>query len=164
MLKREPASGRRTTGLLHWSLVAAVSVLTAGCQERNGLSGATLRPVKGKVILADGKPLKSGSVVFVATTSTVSATAPIEDDGSFAFKGGGLPEGEYHVRIEAPAEKAVGGKPTGNVPFASMYLDEDASKLTANVTADETKNNFEFKLEAKDPLPSAGSGRGRGGR
>ena len=76
----------------------------AGCESSNPLSGKTLYPVTGKVLLADGKPLTSGQVVFVATKSTITSTASIESDGGFAFKaaaGDGLPEGEYKVRIEA---------------------------------------------------------------
>jgi len=130
----------------------------AGC-ESNPLSGLKLYPVKGKVLLPDGKPLTSGQVVFVATKSTITGTANIESDGGFTFKGAsgdGLPEGEYKVRIEAgssgPALKGVGGAPKSKLPFDPIFLDEDSSGLTATVTADETKNNFELKL-----VPSSSS-------
>jgi hypothetical protein len=162
-MKKAESQGRMMAG---WAaagmLIAAFSVLATGCQESNPLTGAKLYPVKGKVLLADGKPLTTGSVVFVATKSTVTSTADIESDGTYSVKGGGLPEGEYRVRIEAPATKASNRKaPTGTLPYAAMYLDEDSSKLTATVTPDEGKNNFEFKLDGKDSSPNASSARGR---
>ena len=85
---------------------AVLAVVTAGgCGGGdNPLASATLYPVTGTVVLPDGKPLSSGHVVFVATTSTVTSTATIDSDGKFAIKsdsGGGLPEGEYKIRIEA---------------------------------------------------------------
>ena len=119
----------------------------------------TLHPVTGKVLLPDGQPLTSGQVVFVATKSTVTNTANIQSDGGFSFKAGageGLPEGDYKVRIEAgssgSAAKASRGRVQGKLPFDASFLDEDSSGLTATVTPDETKNNFEFKL-----VPSASS-------
>jgi hypothetical protein len=139
-------------------LSVSMVIGVAGC-ESNPLSGKTLYPVKGKVLLADGKPLTSGAVVFVATKSTITSTANVENDGGFTFKGAsgdGLPEGEYKVRIEAGtsslAVKGLRGAPQGKLRFDSIYLDEDSSNLTATVTPDETKNNFEFKL-----VPSSSS-------
>jgi hypothetical protein len=130
----------------------------AGCGGTNPLSGATLYPVKGKVLLADGKPLTSGQVVFVATKSTITSAANIESDGAFSFKGAsgaGLPEGEYRVRIEpgssTPVVKGSRGALKANLPFDGKYLDEDGSDLKATVTPDESKNNFEFKLARFDP-------------
>lgn len=151
---------------LAWMVIAVLPLLVAGCGETDALSRAKLYPVKGKVVLADGKPLTSGSVVFVATKSTITGTAKLEPDGGFTFKGSagdGLPEGDYRVRIEsAEATKLRGNKAA--LPFASVYLDEDLSKLTATVTPDESKNNFEFKLDAKDSQTNAGSSRGHGDR
>ncbi len=94
-----------------------------GCGESNPLGGQTFYPVKGRVLLADGKPLTSGQVVFVATKSTITSTANIESDGGFAFKaaaGDGLPAGDYKVRIEAgssgPAVKGAGRAPKSSFP------------------------------------------------
>ncbi len=94
-----------------WPSNPALAVLTSmvlfvcvGCDNNNPLASATLYPTKGKVLLPDGKPLTSGHVVFVAAKSTITATANIESDGSFVFKGAtgdGLPEGDYKIRIDA---------------------------------------------------------------
>jgi hypothetical protein len=149
-------------------LTTVVLAVTIGGCESNPLASAKFYPVKGKVLLPDGKPLTSGHVVFVASKSTITSTANIESDGSFVFKGAsldGLPAGEYKIRIEAGAGsdgKGRGGKSKGNLPFANQFLDEDASRLTATVTNDEAKNNFELKL---NPTKSeTGAADRRGGR
>jgi hypothetical protein len=137
------------------ALLAGVALCCQGCGDANNpLAGATFYPVKGKVVMADGKPLTAGRIVFAATKSTMSSTAPIDGDGSFTFKspsGDGLPEGDYKIRIEPTTT----GKTKGVMPFPGMYTDEDQSGLKATVTSDENKNNFEFKLEAKEPAPKS---------
>jgi len=147
---------------MSWWLTGMVVFVLTGCGEPDPLKGMTFYPVKGKVLLADGKPLTSGNVIFVAAKSTITSTAAIGPDGGFTFKnasGDGLPEGEYRVRIEVTGATGSGGKAKPALPFASQYLDEDASNLKAAVTSEESKNNFEFKLETKNPT-SATSGRG----
>ena len=47
------------------------------------------------------------------------------------------------------------------IPFALKYTDDDGSDLKAVVTTDESKNNFEFKLEAKNDVSSKPSSRDR---
>jgi hypothetical protein len=147
--------------------MAAVTVAaTAGC-EKNPLASVKLYAVKGKVLLADGKPLSSGHIVFVGSESMITSTANLESDGSFEIKsgsGGGVPEGAYKVRIEAGSatDGKASGKSKGGLPFDKQFLDEDASKLTATVTNDEAKNNFEFTL--KPTKSEAAAGGRQGGR
>ncbi len=135
-----------------WFVTAGLAVAMGGCGEPNPLAGAKLYPVKGKVLLADGKPLTAGHVVFSGSKSTVTSTATIESDGSFTFKGAsgdGLPEGDYKIRIEAGSAsgaKSSNDKSKPSLPFADQFLDEDVSGLTATVTSDDAKNNFELKL------------------
>ena len=65
-------------------------------------------PVKGKVLLADGKPLTSGRVVFMLPEKGLEFVGSIESDGSFSIKGSqgeGAPEGTYRVRIEPDSTK-----------------------------------------------------------
>jgi len=150
-------------------LTGMILIVCVGCDNNNPLASAKLYPTKGKVLLPDGKPLTSGHVVFVATSSTITSTANLESDGSFVFKGAsgdGLPEGDYKIKIEAGSgtdSKGGGARSKGiPPPFADQFLDEDASGLKATVTIDESKNNFELKLT---PTKSeTGVGDRRGGR
>jgi hypothetical protein len=124
-----------------------------GCSG-NPLNSMRVYPVKGKVLLSDGKPVTACKIVFIGKKSGLTSPSPVESDGSFTFKGqsgDGLPEGDYLVRIEVdetklPAVKGAPPKHSRTLPFAAKYSDEDSSGLTATVTTDESKNNFEFKL------------------
>ncbi len=129
-------------------LVAAVGMAVAGCGQSSFRSGPDY-PVKGKILLADGKPLRSGRVVFVSSETALSYAGPIGDDGGFELKQGdrvGAPAGNYKVRIEIDETSLPKrrGK-SSNLPFPARYLDEDVSKLAATVKAD-PENAFEFKL------------------
>jgi hypothetical protein len=148
-------------------LSAWVMLTLAGC-ESNPMASLTLYPVKGRVLLPDGKPLTSGRIVFVAAKSTVTSTATIESDGSFVVKGStgdGLPEGDYRVRLEVDESKLrpAAGKPgqamPTALPFPAKYADEDSSELTATVKPDSSSNNFEFKL-TKQTEGAAGGRKG----
>ena len=149
---------------LRW-LLTALGVGLAGCGNSGPPSLMHLYPAKGKVLLADGKPLTAGYVRFMGTKSQVISLAPIESNGGFTFKGpsgdNALPEDEYRVVIEpAPGapDKRSGAK--AELPFASKYTDYDASDLQAVVTTDESKNNYELKLDPKDKAdPSSKPGR-----
>jgi hypothetical protein len=147
-LARGPALGRAAR-----VLSGVIFVVMTGCGQTNPLSGEKLYPVKGKVVLDDGKPLTTGSTIFVGISSNISVSAPIGSDGTFEFTGTtpGLPAGEYRVAIDIEGRQrtvAKGSKarPKENLPFPARYLDEDASKLTATVKADSSSNDFSFKL------------------
>jgi hypothetical protein len=135
-----------------WHSTVAVMLVAAGCGGGSGSPFAGPRyPVKGKVMLVDGKPLTAGRIFFAATEPPTSAVADIGSDGTFEFKGpsgDGLPEAKYKVRI-APAAPE-GTRTAVKLAFASKYQDEDDSGLTATVTSDASKNQFEFKLETKN--------------
>ena len=144
-------SDRSPRRWLAWPVAVALTVMLAGCGDRDTIDAArtmTFYPVKGKVSLPDGKPLTLGRVIFVGTKNSVTSPASIESDGSFTVKGtkDGLPEGPYKVRIEVgdtgPAKKRA------TLPFATKYLDEDASPLTATVTP-EGPNDFDLKLTSQ---------------
>jgi len=143
---------RKIRHFLRCCLSLTVAVGICGCGG-NPLIAARVYPVTGKVLLPDGNPLTSGNVVFVATKSTVSSLAKIENDGSFTLNG--LPEGEYKVRLEV-GESSHAKK--GSLPFPSKYLDEDGSDLAPTVKSDETANRFELKLTPNGPQKSSPRG------
>ena len=135
---------------LGW-LLTVVGIGLAGC------SSDKLYPVKGKILLPDGKPLTAGKVLFVGIKSRTRSEWPLwkAPANDFTFKGpsgdSALPVGEYRVVIE-PAVNAPAKKSAGKLtlfPFAAKYSDEDGSDLKAVVTTDESQNNFEFKLEPR---------------
>ena len=136
---------------LRIALACAVTMSLAGCGDP--LASMTFYPVSGKVLLADGKPLATGNVVFAATKSTLTSVAKLGSDGSFTFKGSkdGLPEDTYKVRIEVDdiGTGPIKVKPVSNrraqVPFPEKYLDEDTSGLTATVKPGDS-NDFKFTL------------------
>jgi hypothetical protein len=150
-------TARPARRVLSWLLISMVVVVLAGCGgDANPLRGARLYPVKGKFVLSDGKPLTSGKVTFIGTKSQITSITTVESDGGFEFKspnGDGLPEGEYRVVLDptpsGEIKVARGAKVKINLPYPSKYTDEDGSDLKATVTSDESKNVFEFKLEAK---------------
>jgi hypothetical protein len=100
-----------------------------------------VHPVKGKVLLEDGKPLTTGSVVLMSPDKGIEFEGPIQSDGSFSVKsssGEGAPEGNYKVRIEPDASKLTGTKSRGkknlgNLPFPGKYADESTSGLAVSV-------------------------------
>jgi hypothetical protein len=144
-----------------WQLTIAVMLVASGCGGGNGsvFSGARY-PVKGKVMLVDGKPVASGKIYFKTDAPPLAAAADIGSDGAFEFKEG-LAEAKYRVHV-SPATPE-GTKTALKQPYASKYMDDEDSGLTAPVTSDESKNQFEFKLETKDTTErtSRGSNRGR---
>jgi len=152
MIRKGRATGDSALRRVGW-LLAAVAVGLAGCGGGDPVQSMRLYPVKGKVLLEDGKPLTAGQIVFVAMKSTLTAPATIESDGTFTVKGrtgDGLPEGDYRIRIEFDDSKLAilkGVKrPNLPLPYAQKYADEDASYLKRTVTSDEAKNNFEITL------------------
>ena len=124
------------------SLGLALSAILTGCGGQDGAPPSmTTYPVKGKVVLADGKPLSSGVVVFALPEKGMEFEAPLESDGSFAIKtsyGEGAPEGSYKIRIQAdpskPADPKSGGRRSAaKPPYPAKYGDETTSGLTAVV-------------------------------
>jgi hypothetical protein len=128
------------------AFVLAIPVAVAGC----GVSDpppprVTVYPVKGKVLLADGSPLKGGHVWFVPTKDSVlNSYGEISPDGSFTLttgnSGEGAPSGEFKVRIEpaelpAPTLRAGTRRDLKPLPFPEKYTDEDASKIVVTVKA-----------------------------
>jgi hypothetical protein len=133
-------------------LSVALVIGSGGCGESFHLP--TCYPVKGKVLLPDGKPLTSGRIMFVSIESGLTFGATIGSDGTYTVKSStreGAPQGNYKVRVEIdetslPQAKGRKGQRSAQLPFDTKYTDEDASQLTATVKPDENSNNFEFRL------------------
>jgi hypothetical protein len=124
---------------LAWLLVVSL----AGCGDDTITADmSTLYPVKGKVLLPDGKPLTEGGVEFIGLKAPVTVSGKLGPDGSFSLgmpdSKEGAPAGEYRVRI-VPGPTSYTHMAKGNVldskklPYYQGYLDEDASGLTAVV-------------------------------
>lgn len=99
----------------------------AGCGARPG--SGTLYPVKGQVLLADGKPLSAGSVHFIPSRGGLTASGVIGTDGTFSLRSkgrSGAAPGEYKVRIEPKPELlARKGTAAPKLPFAARYREYD---------------------------------------
>jgi hypothetical protein len=120
----------------------ALSALLSGCGDSDSApTSLKTYPVKGKVVLADGKPLASGVVVFALPEKGMEFEAPLDSDGAFSLKssyGEGAPEGSYKIRIQTdvtkPGEaKGRGRRSAANLPYPAKYGDETTSGLTAVV-------------------------------
>jgi hypothetical protein len=141
-------------------LVATLSLLGShGCGDPNTVASLKVHPVTGKVLLADGTPLKSGQVVLVSDERGMEFSGTIGPDGTFAIKtnyGDGAPEGKYSVRIDpevssTPASKGRSSRRgAANLPYPAQYADESTSGLTVTVKPGE--NALEpFKLTPGQP-------------
>ncbi|MGP0064495.1 MAG: hypothetical protein ACLQGP_12970 [Isosphaeraceae bacterium] len=131
--------GYRRTRLIN-GRVLVLCALVAGCGHSDKLPALQVYEVKGKVLLADGKPLSSGWISFVPKGDLpVTPSAAIEPDGSFSIvtggSGDGAPPGEYKVRVEAPQPLQPGQRHRGKPLFPSKYNDEDSSGLVIAVRA-----------------------------
>lgn len=159
-------SARRT------ALGRAVGIVAAAGLMISGLSGCgeptysppTVYPVKGQILLSDGKPLTSGHVVLVSNQG-VEFPGKVGSDGRFSIKSGagdGAPEGEYKVRIDPEPQPGTAGRAkrgAANLPFPAKYSHEMTSDL--KVTVKPGDNLLEpFKLV---PGPSAAKSASRKG-
>jgi hypothetical protein len=114
----------------------------AGCGDPNAAGSLKVYPVKGQVLLPDGKPLTTGRVVLVSNEKAVEFSGELGSDGHFEIKtsyGDGAPEGTYKVRIEYddPSQAPVKGKSSrrnvSNLPFGPKFTDESTSDLSVTV-------------------------------
>ena len=115
------------------ALGRAVGIVAAAGLMISGLSGcgeptyptATLYPVKGQVLLSDGKPLTSGQVVLVSTED-VAFLGKVESDGRFSIKSGtgdGLPRvsTQCHRTRAAARDRGPSQKGRSQSPFPRKY-------------------------------------------
>jgi hypothetical protein len=140
-----------------------------GCGDSDAPKAGKVYEVKGSVILADGKPLTTGSVEFEPVKDSMfPATGAIGTDGTFTLKtpnaGEGAVPGEYRVRI-VPDEDRLAPVKKGNavtrdlskLPFPPKYLDADMSELVVTIKP-EANQLPPFKL-TKDSRTAAAATR-----
>jgi hypothetical protein len=151
----------RTMRLFGPGAAAGVAcVMLAGC----GAGAGGTYPVSGKVVYADGQPVKAGLITFepVDTKDGWAASGPIESDGSFEVastdKLTGAKPGKYRVVITPPegegaeAEVADEGTDVGAtkvvLPPATIdpkYQTVETTSLEADVKPQ--SNTFTFTVE-----------------
>jgi len=125
------------------TLLLAASAGLSGCGgQSDSLPKLQVYEVKGQVVLADGKPLRSGVISFVPKGNlAITPSANIGPDGSFSLvtggSGEGAPAGEYKVRVEAPEFRP--DPKTKKEIFPSKYSDEDSSKIEITVLPQENR-------------------------
>jgi hypothetical protein len=112
-----------------------------GCWGSNSLPSFTVYEVKGKVVLANGKPLPGGFISFVPTGELpVTPSGVIGPDGTFALvtggSGQGAPAGDYKIRVEAPEFQQVDPRSRKRPLIPPKYADEDSSGLVITVRAE----------------------------
>ncbi len=161
-------STRRTALVRAVGTMAAAGLMIsglAGCGEKTYYSVGEIHPVKGQILLPDGKPLSSGRVILVSTKGQ-EFPGIVESDGRFSIKSGagdGAPAGEYLVRIDPEASTAGSKGPAkkglSSLPFPAKYADETTSDL--KVTIKPGENNLEpIKLVPGSAVAKSKSGKG----
>jgi hypothetical protein len=135
-------------------LVVALALVAGFSGCGSGAYSGPVYPVKGKVLLATGKPLTSGAVQFIPESGGMLASGKIGPDGTFSLvsldKREGAAPGPYKVRIEPSLEMtAPRGKTRTPLPFATRYTDDDGETgLTATVKSEPIELE-PFRLDAK---------------
>jgi hypothetical protein len=128
------------TRRLYYFLSAVL--LMAGCgNAAPELPAAT--PVTGKILLANGQPLRSGRVTFYpeGQVAGIEAFAEIQADGSYTLttyklNDGAVP-GRYVVTVTPYSYKTGNLKVSDPSLIPQAYWEKDTSKLTAEVKAGE---------------------------
>jgi hypothetical protein len=117
--------------------IISLALALAGCHGSTSYDWTPYQ-VKGRVLLASGRPLTAGRVTFVSSDGVLpSASGDIGADGKFALStrapGDGAVPGRYKVRIE-PAQ-GRNRRPTRPI-YPLKYIDEDSSDLFITVQAE----------------------------
>jgi hypothetical protein len=121
--------------------MAAALIALAGCGQSDRLPSYQVYEVKGRVLLADGKPLGGGFVTLVPKGDLpISPGAEIRPDGTFSVvtggSGEGAPSGDYKVRVEAPQLPPASPRSRKRPAVPVKYTDEDSSGLIITVKAE----------------------------
>lgn len=141
------------------STAVVLALAIAGCGGA-GIGSAALQPVKGQVLLADGKPLTGCKVVFFPKQEAgTMVEASTDANGAFGVEGAA--PGEYKIRIVPGGKyisKSLGRVDPKQLPFSPTYMDEDGnSGLTAVVKAEPTQLEPFRLADARGAAPRGGS-------
>jgi hypothetical protein len=128
-----------------YAVLLAVAMI-AGC----GGNRPATQPVSGKVVFADGKPVKGATVKFRATNQTppFTASGKTDDQGHFGFDAA---EGENSA-VVVPTfpndtdNMSAAERDRAMNPIDATFLEYDTSPLKFQVGTDPSKNQFELKV------------------
>ena len=119
---------------------SCLAVVAMGCGG-SGPPNVTTYKVDGQVLLPDGKPLTTGRVTIVPTSTegkALPASGDIGIDGRFTLTtrdpGDGAAAGDYKVRIDAPPLPAISGK--SKLRFPQKYSDIDNTDLAITIKSE----------------------------
>ena len=135
---RHADSGKRFRGI---SALLALTWILAGCGEDDGVAKPiNSQEVKGKVVLANGKPLTKGTVVlWPQQEPMVQLLGKVQPDGTFTLKAGevsvGVSHGDFLVSVvpEGYVTGFVPAKPKG-LQYPAKYLSDQTSGLKVTIT------------------------------
>lgn len=119
--------------------VGALVAIVSGCGSADGTPTVETHGVKGKVLLAPGKPLTTGRVYFMPQDArAMQAIGDIGPDGSFELatqkEGDGVAAGQYKIRIDPTPVSPTGKGKTPIPKIPAKYTDEDTSGLLVTVS------------------------------
>src|SRR5262249_34912011 len=125
------------------------AVLAAGCKPAMTPPPAPM-PVRGKVVFADGQPLRGGVVTFnpIGDTSDrrYQGWGFVKKDGTYEIVsvGSGVAPGPYKVTVGPKEEGEVRGSNARLVP--RRYYTAETTPLNVDVTADR-ENVVDIRLQ-----------------
>ncbi len=113
----------------------------SGCSDNTATKPPTTYKVRGKVVWANGQPLRGGRINFhPEAPSNCEAFAEIEKDGTFSLstfgKDDGAMPGRYRVSLDPYSYKTGAAQQVAVVP--TQYRDPRTSGLTAEVASGDT--------------------------
>ena len=130
-----------------------LTVATACCALLSGCGGGLpTAPVRGKITY-QGKPVPSGTILFMPEGDQPAATGEIQPDGSYVLEtyepGDGAVLGKHSIMITA-VEDQTGKLPEARSPMPALlipvkYTNMMTSGLTAEVQPGQ--NTIDFVLE-----------------
>jgi hypothetical protein len=132
-------------------LVMAAALVIPACTPFPSVP--TTYPVRGKIIYADGTPVRAGLVKFHPQGVGVEADVELEKDGTFVLKIYGEQEGtvpgKYRISINPswPTRQPADARSESMRRVPRRYWSADSTDLVVEVKAQD--NQFELKLKGR---------------